>query len=124
MRHPTAEQILAEQEHPPNQAQQVDELLSTLSRHIDDSYIVRLEAGSVLMIREHIDLLRRQAVKAKNQRKTLKQLHRAHRAALLELRWLKSTIVGAVGTAKWGMILQETKSTLWRQFQKEDSVNG
>lgn len=105
---------MAEQEHPPSQVQRVDEILEFLQTYMGSNH-----PEVVTSLRSHITLLRRQAAKAKNQRKTLKQLHRAHRAALLELRWLKSTIVGAVGTAKWRVILQETKSTLWNLFKKE-----
>ncbi len=109
---------MAEQEYPPSQVEKTGTILDNLGKHFDvpESHVAHLVG--------HIALLRRQAAKAKNQRKTLKQLHRAHRVALLELRWLKNAVANAVGISTWASIIRETKFVLWRQFQKEESVNG
>ncbi len=116
-----AEQVaaMAEQKYPPSQEQQVDQVLDDLEYFYPDH-----RADKLRIVKQHIDLLRRQAWHGKNRKESLRQLNRAHRVALLELRWLKSTVAGAVGVSTWGSIIQETKFVLWRQFQKEDSVNG
>ena len=75
----------------PTQADQVSEILQALGPEHED----------IVLLKNYIDLLRRQALKAKNQRKTLRELHKAYKATIMENRWMRGRPCGPVRRQVW-----------------------
>lgn len=122
-------QALAEQQRPTSVADQVDEILTHVYRDGRDgiSLATHLSVDRVQMIREYIVVLQRQAAKSNNRKKTLRNLHKHHRATQLELRWVREAIrdgqgVPAVGKVNWDMLMGRARGTLWNQFKKELAI--
>lgn len=99
------------------------------SKEREMDYIIGdLESGDAKLVCEYVDLLRRQAQKAKNQRKTLRDLHKSHRAVIMENRWLREAIKGTGlqinGRLVWNSIVDQAKKSLWSQFRWLRSDEG
>ena len=65
-------------------------------------------------LRIHVDLLKRQAQKAKNQRTALRSLNKSHRAIVMENRWLRSKLDGLTP------YMDQARKTLWSLFRREN----
>lgn len=101
------------------QAEKIDIILEAIAQS-NPGRIERVAYNDeVKALKDYINLLRRQAAKAKNQRKALKNLNRAHRAIIMENRWLRET--GLVMFNSQGMmeVLARAKNTLWSMFKTE-----
>lgn len=108
-------QMAAEGKLKPSQDEQIDQILKDI---LAECGIVPSDARNVLKIKSYIELKRRQATKAKNQRKTLRDLHKAYRAIMMENRWLKSAIKETIGGMGWANIVSAARKTLWREFKE------
>lgn len=99
--------------------EQVDSLLEALKSHVGENIL----GDEIILLKDYIDLKRRQAQKASNQRKTLRDLHKVYGTALMENRWLRSELrsqAGAGGKTLLEAIMVRAKDTLFRQFKKEE----
>lgn len=94
----------------PSQGEQVDAILQDLE-------MVHISVEDLKLLRNYIELKRRQARKAINQRKTLKQLHRAQQAIVMENRWLHEMVKRELGVPRFAYVMNQTKETLWSMFR-------
>lgn len=121
-------QAMAPQEHPPKTGERVDAMLKRLETHLGMSRPDFPDELNVL--KEYIDLLRRQAAHAREQRKALKMLNRAHRMLVLELRWVWGllTSVGTKATnpdiESFPDLVENSKANLWGVFRAEMTKTG
>lgn len=106
-------EAMVAQEQRQTQEQRMDYLLKDLLRDSSGKPHEQLKE-----VCQYIDLLRRQAAKAKNQRQTLKQLHKAHYVTIMENRWLRSEIK-SISPESWLGMVRRAKETLWRQIHGE-----
>lgn len=112
------ETAVAKQEYPPSQAEQVDRILYEME-----------DRSAAVCLKRNINLLRRQAQKAGNQRKTIRDLAKHHRATIMENRWLREAIrqagkFGELGERNWEDFLAQARETLWQEFKKEIKVDN
>ncbi len=116
-----ARQALADQEYPPNQSERADLLLKSVADGI-------ISKGQVAFLGDYIDLLRRQARRMFNQRRTLKSFHKVYEVTMMENRWLREAIRGdsQVGFRNWATIMERAKATLWKtfRFHQKERVPG
>jgi hypothetical protein len=104
---------------------QVDTILGALEYATADPLTLPdVNVRDVGKLRQHIALLRRQAVKAGNQRKALKAINRAQRMIRLELQWLWGLMKNAganppTPTTEFSNLFERSKATLWDQFRQE-----
>ncbi len=67
---------------------------------------------------DRVRLLQRQANKTKNQRKTLRNMNRAHRAAILELGWLREVFTRHMGRDWVQDAMKISRASMWTVFKK------
>lgn len=100
------------------QAEQADRIIGRL---LGNWKITEKDWGDfeedVELVKNHIELLRRQAQKAKNQRKTLKRLNESYQAIIMENRWLRSELFGHYCN-NGKNYMDRAEETLWKQFKK------
>ena len=101
--------------------QLMDEILIELNVKIKEGRKITIGDDEIKFIEDYIGLLRRQAQKAKNQRKTLRDLHKVYKATLMENRWLREVMTGENRFLALSGMMKKAKETLWRQFKKEQN---
>lgn len=97
--------------------EQFSELLGHLERLTKTPAL--LKPSEVKFLENYFSLLWRQAAKAKNQRKTLRDLHKAYRASMMENRWLRTAIAAdpRTGERNWKVLMGLARETLWSKFK-------
>lgn len=107
-------QMAAEGKLKPSQSEQVDMFLKSQKKWHEGEADVLAE---ISYLQNYINLLRRQAIKAKNQRKTLRDLHKVYRATMMENRWLHEMALRELGKPRFAYVVKQTKYTLWSMFR-------
>lgn len=109
---------MVEQKNQPNLVQQIDMFLDDLEYRANGIGIRELNMKDVGRLKDYIYLLRQQAQKASNQRKTLKAMNKSHQAVVMENRWLRELISSdSVIGIKWASVMERARKTLWSQFR-------